>query len=736
MKLTPSRTIVFFLSQFFSFVLFGQPNNGGTTPVYGIPERDVMTLREYYQGITLGPPPPDINRNIITRSRSRSRTSNDDYYDYDCSCLDDTTWQKPHLIGQYTKCPCWFFDQDCDPRYDDHHCNDTFPIEYDLRYGNYDEWGDSLKAIYDLDFYPQRNHWLHYDKRFLTQGRCSEFTETGKDVGYIESYIAGEVGDENMIVAIIDSGIDFAWPDLEGRRWENKEEVPDNGIDDDNNGYVDDYYGYDFINNSGSQQDLEGLDNLSHGTSMARIIASNSTNFDEIPRDEWRYYRGMGVNQKSKIMNLKVLGGALGGTSPEMMSEAIKYAVDHGAKVINMSIGSAGVSLARGSTYERFKDQMEWNIYRYDEAAFNESRIMMHEAFEYAWENGVLVVMPSGNRSNRDHEWTEYGLSSHPSVITVGGVTSPTMFYAGWTSIDGQKTDVVAPHVINDGQGVYSPGTSNASALTAGLLSVAWGQKPNWSALEMKKLLLETAHDEVFTPEHEKVRVHQTHWHIWEENWDDSFLVRCVPAEPSIRDEPGWDRYYGYGLVHLESMRQEERVRTVEIDPQTGGVDGYHFPDTFNVGNDFPSEYKGWLDQVLAELKAERTDSDGDGIMDAFDECPSEAGLEGLNGCPDTDGDGIMDALDECPEEAGLESLNGCPEPVVLGIERNSKSVLYPNPTTGPIYFNECVEYQVFNLFGHLLMTGEETQLDISNLKSGVYLIQINKNQHQKILKL
>ncbi len=56
-------------------------------------------------------------------------------------------------------------------------------------------------------------------------------------------------------------------------------------------------------------------------------------------------------------------------------------------------------------------------------------------------------------------------------------------------------------------------------------------------------------------------------------------------------------------------------------------------------------------------------DGDGDGITDAEDDCPAEAGPRSTNGCPDGDGDGIADKDDECPDEAGIAELNGCPEP-------------------------------------------------------------------------
>ena len=56
------------------------------------------------------------------------------------------------------------------------------------------------------------------------------------------------------------------------------------------------------------------------------------------------------------------------------------------------------------------------------------------------------------------------------------------------------------------------------------------------------------------------------------------------------------------------------------------------------------------------------TDSDNDGVIDRFDECPDEPGLEEFDGCPDTDGDGVPDGEDECPDEPGLKKFDGCPD--------------------------------------------------------------------------
>ena len=82
-----------------------------------------------------------------------------------------------------------------------------------------------------------------------------------------------ETGGEDIIVAIVDSGIDYTHPDLVNKIWTNEDEIPDNDIDDDNNGYIDDYHGYDFKNN-----DADMLDEHGHGTVIAGVIGAETNN--------------------------------------------------------------------------------------------------------------------------------------------------------------------------------------------------------------------------------------------------------------------------------------------------------------------------------------------------------------------------------------------------------------------------------------------------------------------------
>lgn len=136
-------------------------------------------------------------------------------------------------------------------------------------------------------------------------------------------------GMRGITVAVIDTGVDYTHEDLNDNMWTNQGEIPDNGIDDDDNGYIDDYYGVDIIAKKGS-----GMDDQGHGTHVAGIIAAENNNIGVV-----------GIAYNTKIMAIKA-GDPSGTFAQSNIAEAIIYAYTHGADVINMSFGGNGSSIA------------------------------------------------------------------------------------------------------------------------------------------------------------------------------------------------------------------------------------------------------------------------------------------------------------------------------------------------------------------------------------------------------
>ena len=136
-------------------------------------------------------------------------------------------------------------------------------------------------------------------------------------------------GDSAAIIAILDTGVDWQHPDLAANIWNNKLEIPGNGIDDDGNGLIDDIRGWDYINN-----DNNPMDDNSHGTHVAGITAAVGNNGIGIA----------GVNWKARIMPIKVFQSS-GRGDAATIAMGITYAANKGATVINMSFGSYTESL-------------------------------------------------------------------------------------------------------------------------------------------------------------------------------------------------------------------------------------------------------------------------------------------------------------------------------------------------------------------------------------------------------
>jgi alpha-tubulin suppressor-like RCC1 family protein/subtilisin family serine protease len=149
----------------------------------------------------------------------------------------------------------------------------------------------------------------------------------------LESQGINPGGNRDVVVAVIDTGVDYNHPDLKGNMWVNTAEVPGNGYDDDQNGFVDDIHGATTVGNSWAGESGDPNDDHGHGTHVAGIIAAQGNN--EIG--------GAGVAYNTQIMAIKAAQSS-GALSSSDIAQAIYYAVEKGADVINMSFGGYGRS--------------------------------------------------------------------------------------------------------------------------------------------------------------------------------------------------------------------------------------------------------------------------------------------------------------------------------------------------------------------------------------------------------
>ena len=134
--------------------------------------------------------------------------------------------------------------------------------------------------------------------------------------------------DPEIVVAVIDTGVDWTHTDLASRIWTNPGEIPGNGNDDDGNGKVDDVHGYDFANDDG-----DPLDDSGHGTHVGGTVAGDGTGGTST-----------GVAPEAQLMAVKVLTASGAGTFAGIMA-GVEYAVENGAEVLNLSLGGYCTSL-------------------------------------------------------------------------------------------------------------------------------------------------------------------------------------------------------------------------------------------------------------------------------------------------------------------------------------------------------------------------------------------------------
>lgn len=284
-------------------------------------------------------------------------------------------------------------------------------------------------------------------------------------------------GSNQVVVAIIDNGFDTFHPDLFGNIWRNTKEIENNEIDDDNNGYVDDIYGWNFLNdNNDPRPNVTGLNDYqksegvySHATVVAGIIGAVGDNAQD----------SAGVNWKVRLMNLKVLGNeGSGRLSP--LGDAIRYAVDNGADVINISM-----------------------VGDYDSELIS--------ALQYAYDEGVVVVAAAGNYGGDLDAKPLYPVCSDTGtgIVRILGVSAVNAErkLANFSNYGTNCIDLTAPGT-NIGSTVrYSPndglissyaagwqGTSFAAPFVAGSAALIKSVRPDWKAPEINNALLSTTH--------------------------------------------------------------------------------------------------------------------------------------------------------------------------------------------------------------------------------------------------
>jgi len=348
-----------------------------------------------------------------------------------------------------------------------------------------------------------RYQWGLNNDGFISTALRNFHSKNGVDIN-IEKAWEIETGSDSIIVAIIDTGLNINHPEIKDRLWIKK--------------------GKNFIKNEDSN-DLSSKND--HAINVAGIIGAHANN-------KLSY---TGIDWNCKLMILKTLDNNGEGYNTDI-SEAIHYAVDNGARVINLSLGG------------------------------HENSILMSKAIEKALKNNVVVVAAMGNDNNEKINYP----AAYPGVIAVGAINAESNrsnpFYNVLLSGSnyGKYISVVAPGdvifglVNNDLLNVvyYMSGTSQATPHVSGLASLLLAQNSKRTPSEIKSIIEKTADDQM--------------------------------GDPS-EDTPGWDKYYGYGRINAYRALSSN-IKNEDNESNKNKINVYPNPARQSFSCDFPINTK------------------------------------------------------------------------------------------------------------------------------------------------
>jgi len=256
-------------------------------------------------------------------------------------------------------------------------------------------------------------------------------------------------GSSSVIVGLIDSGIDYNHTDLRGNMWINPGEVAGNGVDDDSNGYIDDVYGWDFINN-----DNDPMDDNGHGTHCAGTIAGVGNNGIGVA----------GVAWQGKLAALKI-ANSKGSLNVSNAIKALNYANTKGFPITSNSWGGPSYS-------QSLKDTINASTSLFIAAAGNNGQL----------DNDIAPTYPASYNCD--------------NIISVAATDSndnlPIFSHYGKTSVDLSSPGADIWSCSPGNSYKYLSGTSMATPFVAGAAALLKGYKPNLSRDDIKNRILKT----------------------------------------------------------------------------------------------------------------------------------------------------------------------------------------------------------------------------------------------------
>lgn len=295
------------------------------------------------------------------------------------------------------------------------------------------------------------------DEKFSELYGLYNTTNPGADINATKAWDI-TIGSKSVLVAVIDTGIDYNHPDIADNYWYNSGEIgfdangndkKTNGIDDDNNGFVDDYKGWDFANN-----DNDPFDDYGHGTHCAGTIGAVGNNGIGV----------VGVNWNVSLVALKFLSANGSGTTADAIS-SIEYATSIGANLSSNSWGGGGYSPT------------------------------MYAAISEAMKNNILFIAAAGNDSvnndSVDHYPSSYNLANVIAVAATDSQDNLAYFSNyGFNSVHLGAPGVQILSTIPGGDYAKYSGTSMATPHVSGAAALILSKYPNLNFIQVKHRLL------------------------------------------------------------------------------------------------------------------------------------------------------------------------------------------------------------------------------------------------------
>jgi len=271
---------------------------------------------------------------------------------------------------------------------------------------------------------------------------------------------------EQVIVAVVDTGVDHTHEDLKDIMWTNEQEIAGNGIDDDNNGYIDDIHGINtLVRDAQGRATMNTMASHWHGTHVSGTIAATQNNGIGIA----------GVASNVKIMAIRTVPDDSDELDSDIV-EAYLYAAKNGARVINCSFGKAN----------------------------NEGGMVVRDTInEIGKKYNTLVIASAGNDSSGPFSWhnndvsPKYPASFDSESLLVIASTTNSGSLSTFSNIGLKTVDVAAPgsniySTINGGKYGMASGTSMASPNTTGVAAMILGYYPKLTAVQLKNVLMKS----------------------------------------------------------------------------------------------------------------------------------------------------------------------------------------------------------------------------------------------------